>query len=143
MALPIQRTTLDRAPFKLERVRRARVAAVYPDSGSGISWTNYTIATNIGGEVLIELLPSGRPGYPNNITCFPRAPICGSGGDDDDGGGLCPSVGCASQLYAMMGDCNFNACVFGISSGSKKNVTLLIGVSHGAEVTYVRVDLPL
>jgi hypothetical protein len=52
------------------------------------------------------------------------------------------------MLYAMMGDCNVETCLFGIASRTADakthingKIPLLIGFGAGRAVTYVRVDL--
>jgi hypothetical protein len=137
MNFPIQRTTLGQAPFTLKR------ATGQLDS-RGSMWTNYTITGRLTAEVLLELVPGDSS---NNLTSFPKAPICGSGGDD---GGLCPTAGCYSQLYAMLGDCTGDeTCLFGVASaaaapaGAARNATLLLAWAEGGggSVTYTRVNL--
>ena len=59
--------------------------------------------------MLVELLPGDSNA---TLTSFPTSPMCGSGD-----GGLCPTAGCSSQLYAMMGDCTGeDKCLFGVAS---------------------------
>jgi hypothetical protein len=151
MQSPIKRATLDHAPFQLRRVAQlqpldATLSNTFRHS-TNLQWTNYTINAQFGTELIIELLPAER-GLANNITSFPKAPMCGSGGGD---GGLCPSVGCSTMLYAMMGDCNGLTCLFGVASrvvgktaphsAHNGKVEVMIGWGSGSTVSYVTVDL--
>jgi len=129
MTFPIQQAPPGQAPFTIKRAK--------PHHGRG-AWTNYTINGRMG-EVLVELLPGDRNA---TITSFPTAPLCGSGD-----GGLCPTAGCSSQLYAMMGDCTGeDTCLFGVASQpvvdpAARSDTLLLAWGLGGTVTYARVNL--
>jgi hypothetical protein len=129
MTFPIQQAPPGQAPFTIKRAK--------PHHGRG-PWTNYTINGRMG-EVLVELLPGDSNA---TITSFPTSPMCGSGD-----GGLCPTAGCSSQLYAMMGDCTGeDTCVFGVASQpmadhAARSCTLLLAWGVGGAVMYARVNL--
>ena len=59
------------------------------------------------------------------------------------GHGLCQK--CASQLYANDYDCTGDMkCMFGVTGGKAgANVTVLVGWSQGAVVSYAPISLPV